>query len=124
MELRDIIKDLQGRIDYAKAEGYDMDGASFGYEEGAVVSFNTLQRLIDVIDIDRPRLVPPMAYDKLELVHFDALAQYGHDDESKRFFLPRFSKMWVVVDKMNREFKDGQLHVAIEKMVRANQPGQ
>lgn len=50
MEIEKIITGIKERIDNAKEENYDMDAASFSYEEGVVISFNEMQAILDYIE--------------------------------------------------------------------------
>lgn len=50
MEIETIIAGIKERIDYAKEENYDMDAASFSYEEGMVISFNQMQAILNHIE--------------------------------------------------------------------------
>ncbi len=50
MEIETIIAGIKERIDYAKEENYEMDEASFAYEQGIVISFNQMQAILDHIE--------------------------------------------------------------------------
>ncbi len=43
----EIKKDWQDSIKYAEENDYDMDDASFGYEEGMVISFNDAKIILE-----------------------------------------------------------------------------
>lgn len=54
MEIDELIQKIQGRIEDAKEQGYDMEKAQWGKggydEEGMVISFNDMQSILKYID--------------------------------------------------------------------------
>ena len=50
MEIEKILSDIQERINYAREEDYEMDEASFAYEQGMVISFNQMQAILNHIE--------------------------------------------------------------------------
>ena len=50
MEIETILSGIQERIDYAREEDYEMDEASFAYEQGMVISFNQMQAILNHIE--------------------------------------------------------------------------